>query len=127
MIHYYLFIEAGNVLDTTARYYKVGIGASHQAQRDYLSLVALASDNNYFFVLWGEKTVDFLRKCMVSVFGSDDPITIANHLVPVSARDLVRTLKNKQILAPRQTAITNANHVMRYLSVNYRFTKRGVK
>ena len=42
MKHYYYYIMAGREIDETAQFFKVAVGSSKQAQRDFLYLTLLA-------------------------------------------------------------------------------------
>lgn len=120
MKHYYLLITCGQVLDTSARFYKVPIGTGKQDTRDFLTLTALSAERGYYFHLWDVSVDEFLLKCMDSVWGSSDPLTIANHLSLVPARVLVKTLRVGTSVPLSQTALDNAKRTMYYLNVNYR-------
>lgn len=120
MIHYYLFIQCGQVLDTSARFYKVAIGASRQAMRDFLSLTALSVERGYYFHLWDENSTEFVGKCLSSVWGSSDALTFANHLQQVTSRDLLKVIRSETALPLNDFVLTNAHRCMTFLDVNYR-------
>lgn len=121
MKHYYLFIECGSVLDSTAHFYKVPIGVGKQDTRDYLTLTALAADRGYYFKLWDNETTLFLFRCLDSVWGSHDSMVIASHLALISCRELCKVLHVGSNFENAPSTLTNASHLMKYLNINYRF------
>lgn len=125
MTHYYLYISCdGGIVDaTTTRFYKVGIGQSAQARRDYLFLTAYSVDKGDYFSLWSEEVNAFFLRCLESVYGTSDMLIRVSHLSKVSARQLVRSLRSEGKPIPLND-LRNAEHVMRYLSINYRFQNR---
>lgn len=48
MTRNYIYIEAGREIDMSSRFFRVSIGTNKQANRDYLFLLAWATDHNYF-------------------------------------------------------------------------------
>lgn len=67
MTHYYLYIAAGQTLDTDTAFYKVGIGESAKQVRLRAWLQSYAHDNGHFFVRWSLDAVEFLTKCQESI------------------------------------------------------------
>lgn len=120
MIHYYLLIQCGKVLDTSARFYKVSIGSSRQAVRDFLSLTALSVERGYYFHLWDENTTEFVGKCLASVWGSSDALTFANHLQQVTSRELLKVIRDEVSLPLDDFVLSNAHRCMTFLDINYR-------
>lgn len=114
MTHYYLYIEAGQVLDETARFYQVGIGTSRQANSDYLYLLSRATESGHYFALWSDEVDDFLSKVKKSLHRSD--------LTPqrILARDYVRACKAAVAVPPSVTAAVNADHMRKNFDTTYR-------
>ena len=114
MTHYHLYIEAGATVDTTSRFYKVAIGSSKQAQKDYLFLVAHAVNNGHYFEMWSTKVDEFLEKCWT--------LSQLNRssVIPTTARDLVRSFKTNTRPTLSSQALINRHRMMNALSVAYR-------
>lgn len=88
MTHYHLYIKAGLEIDSTTRFYKVGIGQSERQIRIYTWLEAFAAEHGHFFALWNNDAAEFYTKCCDSI-GHD-----AAPLIITSAEELKKTLKN---------------------------------
>ena len=114
MTHYYLYIEAGATVDTTSRFYKVAVGTSKQAQKDYLFLVAHAVDNGHFFEIWSTQVDAFLEKCW-SLSQLD-----RSSVVPTTARDLVRAFKTNTRPTLSSQTLINRHRMMNALNIAYR-------
>lgn len=114
MTHYHIYIAAGNVLDGSSKFFKVGIGASKQANRDYLFLLAHATDNGHFFEAWSDKVDEFLMKIRHS---------LGYHYLPmevVDARSLVRAIKSGTAIPLNQSHLHAADQQRKALDLNYR-------
>ncbi|MDT3387158.1 MAG: hypothetical protein LIR46_05265 [Bacteroidota bacterium] len=115
MLHYHYLITCGDCLDETTHIYQVGIGRGSQADRDYLFLMAYATDNNYFFNLRTLESTEFVQRILVA------------HNIPqsaiqqVKARDLVRAIKAAQKLPLSQISLNAAHSLRKSLNANYRF------
>lgn len=88
MTHYYLYIAAGQTIDTDTAFYKVGIGESAQQLRLRAWLQAYAHDNGHFFVRWSMDAVEFMTKCHDSI-GIDH-----RELLHLSGKELVGILRD---------------------------------
>lgn len=116
MTHYYDYIVAGRLVDQSAEVFKVGIGTSKQAQRDFLTLTAISVDRNHYFHIHDDKSCDFVMRVRQSVEGVLLPSTLC------AARDLVRYLK-KGVPVPRVTDVLRSSHHQNtLLSLNYRIS-----
>lgn len=113
MTHKYLYIECGNILDETAKFYLVYVGTSQQANRDYLFLTAYSVEHGHFFELNSRRVADFLDKVRCSLPCMAQPIA-------VSSRELVRHFRNGTRPSLSAAQLANYNHVMTYLNLNYR-------
>ena len=113
MKHYHLYIEAGRMIDENSHFYKVSIGASQQADRDYLFLVAHAADHGHYFALWSADVDDFLAKIKKSLNLDFVP------LQPISARDLVRHIKAGTIPPLSPQVLNNADTMRKFFNLDY--------
>lgn len=67
MVHYYLLIATGNVVDANSGFYKVGVGAT---KRDYSALAFLqrfADANGYYLQKYSIEVSEFLSKIAKSL------------------------------------------------------------
>ena len=88
MTHYYLYIAAGQTIDTDTAFYKVGLGESAQQVRLRAWLQSYAHDNGHFFVRWSLDAVEFMTKCHDSIgIGHRD-------LLALSGKELVGILRD---------------------------------
>ena len=116
MIHYHLYIAAGRQIDSSAQFFKVAVGSSARANRDFLFLVAHAVDNSHYFALWSQSEVEFCERIARSLSLSHLPFR------RVSARDLVRSFKQGSSL-PLSAGLLHAAHQQRaWLDLDYRIS-----
>ncbi len=88
MTHYYLYIQAGQELNTRTAFYKVGVGESDAQIKKLAWLQAYANDHGHFFVLWSPDAVQFMIKCQGSIGPN------AKNVVAIKANDLVRYFRD---------------------------------
>ena len=125
MTSYYHLIAAGREISDTSDFYLVGVGTSRQANRDYLFLLAWATQRDYYFHIVDVDSTDFFMKCLRSV----DPVANTNCFITtkakkVTARDLVRAIKLSEAVPASLQHIRQANHLRDFLDVNYRAFRR---
>ena len=101
MTHYYLYIRAGQTIDTDTRFYKVGIGESEAQRRKFAWLESYAFEHGHFFVIWSPDAADFMLKCQQSI-GRD-----SSNIIALKAVELVRILRDGH--AEPSTFQTNVN------------------
>lgn len=121
MTHYYLLIEESGVLTSESKIWKVAVGQSKQADRDFLFLLAHTADNGYYFEKITGAVAEFLYNIAVSVapVGSESPIDYLN-IRQVKARDLVRSIK-KRTAIPLDSLLLQHQRAFRYLTnINFR-------
>lgn len=114
MKHYYFYIEAGREIDESARFYKVAVGSSKQAQRDFLFLTSFSVEHGHYFALVSTESVEFLDKVRASQGLREIDFTYCD------ARDLVRTFKNNVQLMMEPSLMVNNDHQRKILNINYR-------
>lgn len=119
--HYYYYIEAGAAIDCGSRFFRVGIGTSRQAVRDYLFLTAHAVSNGFYFERDSEPVSQFLTK-ISSSFGyrsvADLPLT------QVDARELVRCIKSNWAAVKNHACHDATERQRLMLNADYRFMSK---
>lgn len=121
MVHYYLYIDAGKVLDESTKFYRVSCGSSKQASRDFLFLVAHSVDNGHFFELWSREVDDFYSKVRSSLLpGCKESDGFNVLLIPITARELVKSFKESTAIPIPSNVIDNRKRMLSYLNLNYR-------
>ena len=121
MTHYYYYIDTGRQIDATTKFYRVAVSSSKQGDRDYLYLLARASDCGHYFARDSADVSAFLQRIAKSLYGSSccDAISRLN-VQMVKARDLVRAFKASVSLPLSQVALSNHNDQMNALNSCYR-------
>lgn len=126
MTHSYLYIEAGRIIDENSKFYRVFVGTSRQANRDYLFLLAYAETNNYFLQIDSQVTDDYLLNIAKSLpnFQKHFPFDNLN-LQQVQIRDLVRSIKAHEAIQ-RQALTRNFSSLQRELLDSAYFTFKNL-
>ena len=88
MLHFHYYVSAGPQCNDTTRIYKVGIGISLQAQRDFQFLTDYAAQHGHYFSPISDASDVFIMKLRRSLAEYDIQMTYC------SARDLVRLFKD---------------------------------
>ena len=120
MTRFYLFIDAGKVVDESTAFYRVGIGTSKRDVSCFRQLARIATAKGSYFHRWDNTTSDFLTRCIGSVYGGTNALVVASHLIPIKCGDLVKVLEGRQTAKPLQDAVKQASHLLRFQSLNYR-------
>lgn len=115
----YYYIMAGAVIDSTTRIYSVACGTSTQANRDFLFLTAYAVQHGHYFEIRSNNSTNFISSILDNYKGILNEPAIQR----VSARELVRNLKSSTEIPAAQNVLDNQNHVLNYLSLEYRTAK----
>lgn len=116
MNHYYLYIETGAVVDGSARFFKVAVGASRQANRGFLYLVARAASCGHYFELVSDETDVFLEKIAHSL-GLRSVCDL--DCTQVTARCLVKSFKSGAPLAKNPAQLHAAEVQRKLLNPDY--------
>lgn len=121
MVHYYYLICAGSRVDQDSIFYRVGVGTSCQANRDYLFLTAAAVDKGWYFERVSDVSDEFLRKLAESLYPTDDGTSLLRLQVKqCMVRDVVRSIKRGEALPSDVNSAKNRLNSLHYLSLNYR-------
>lgn len=115
----FYYIMAGTVIDSTTRIYSVACGTSTQANRDFLFLTAFAVQHGHYFEIRSQNSTDFISRILDNYKG----IITEPAIQRVSSRELVRNLKSSTEIPAAQNVLDNQNHVLHYLSLDYRTAK----
>lgn len=115
----YYYIMAGAVIDSTTRIYSVACGTSTQANRDFLFLTAYAVQHGHYFEIRSNNSTNFISSILDNYKGILNEPAIQR----VSARELVRSMKSSTEIPAAQNVLDNQNHVLHYLSLDYRTAK----
>lgn len=123
MQHSHILITAGATIDNTSRFYRVWVGQSRQADRDYLFLLNWCVTHGYYFERYTTEVQSFLFKIADSIAApAADPHVDSLHLLDIKARDLVRHIKAGTSPSYPENALHNAHHVRAMLDTNYRIS-----
>lgn len=125
MTRNYIYIEAGREIDTSSRFFRVSIGTNKQANRDYLFLLAYATDHNYYLELNSSKVADYLLNIAKSLGDSTPGRTLdILNIQNVKVRDLVRALKNSSRISDRYLTRSCEEHQRDLLDSAYYSMKK---
>lgn len=114
MSRIYYFIEAGQTVDLSARFYRVEVSATKQGDRDFLFLLARAASLNYYFELRSVASTAFIARLANSLGVDFLPMQA------VKARDLVRALKKGVSMPPPPNAAAQTAHFRELTNLDYR-------
>lgn len=115
----YYYIMADAVIDSTTRIYSVACGTSTQANRDFLFLTAYAVQHGHYFEIRSNNSTNFISRILDNYKG----ILTEPAIQRVSSRELVRSMKSSTEIPAAQNVLDNQNHVLNYLSLEYRTAK----
>ena len=113
MTHYYLYIQAGQELNTYTAFYKVGVGQSVAQTKKLAWLQAYAHEHGHFFVIWSPDAVDFMIKCQKSIGPN------AKNVIAIMANDLIRFLRDGAEVPSSYQAELNRHRLMMQVDSNY--------
>lgn len=113
MTHYYLYIKAGQELDTNTDFFKVGIGESASQIRKRAWLQAYANEHGHFFVIWSPEAVEFMIKCQQSIGPN------AKNVIAIMANDLVFILRDGGEMPSSYQAELNRHQLMMKIDSSY--------
>lgn len=113
MKSFYLYVQAGVIMDDTARLFKVGIGSSAADYKLCAQLADFAASRGHWFEKWSPVTADFVLK--VRQFYPD-----ALPLMYASPRALLASLRNASALPIPDALLHNNHHLLFSLSCEYR-------
>lgn len=121
MTHYYYLICAGSQVDQDSLFFRVGVGTSSQANRDFLFLTAQAVDKGWYFERVSAASDDFVRKLAESLYPTTDGTSLLRLQVKQClVRDVVRSIKRDEALPSDVVSAKNRLNSLQFLSLNYR-------
>ena len=113
MTHYYLYIQAGQTLDSNTAFYKVGVGQSVAQIKKLAWLQAYAHEQGHFFVIWSPDAIDFMIKCQKSIGPN------AKKVLAIMANDLIKILRVGAEGLPSYQAELNRQHLLMQIDSSY--------
>lgn len=126
MTRYHILIEANQTIDESSKFWKVAVGTSQQANRDYLYLLAFCVDHNFYFQLWSNEVDTFLHNIAKSLNQiSTETGVMTLPIQTISARDLVKSIKTATAVKPNLMAEQNRNRLLSLLDSNYFFFEQN--
>ena len=121
---YYIMIQAGEVITTSSRFFRVSVGDSKRDVMHYFWLRDYCEEHGYFIHPVSEGTYEFLEKCLRSVYGYCDMVLVAACLYDVSVSEVRMILTGCAPLPDTSQAVANASRCMVSLSVGYRCSQK---
>lgn len=88
MTHYYYYIEAGSEISQNSHFFRVAVGSSARAQRDFLFLIAYSVQHAHYFERFSAESDAFISQIASSLLVPRLPF------VQIKAHDLVRCFKH---------------------------------
>lgn len=121
MTHYYYYITAGNTIDVTSQVYLVSVGTSMQGNRDYLYVLAHATNMGYYFEIRSLESSRFVSR-MLNQLRDDAAVQqrTAPQLQQIKIRDLVRNIKSELAQPLSASALHNAHELRNLIDGSYR-------
>lgn len=116
MLHFHYYVSAGPQCNDTTRIYKVGIGISLQAQRDFQFLTDYAAQHGHYFSPISDASDIFIMKLRRSLAEYDIQITYC------SARDLVRLFKDATGTALNPAVLRSIHSQQTLTNIDYRIS-----
>lgn len=121
MTHFYYLICAGSQVDQDSLFFRVGVGTSSQANKDFLFLTAQAVDKGWYFERVSAASDDFVRKLAETLYPTDDGTSLMRLKIrQCLVRDVVRSIKKGKALPSDVNSAKNRLNSLHYLSLNYR-------
>lgn len=121
MVHYYYLICAGSRVDQDSLFFRVGVGTSSQANRDFLFLTAAAVDKGWYFERVSDVSNEFVRRLADSIYPTTDGTSMMRLKIrQCMIRDVVRSIKKGEALPSDVNSDKNRLNSLHYLSLNYR-------
>lgn len=121
---YYILIQAGEVITTSSRFFRVSVGSSKSDIEQYFWLRDYCKENGYYLEQVCNGTYKFIEKCLRSVYGYCDMVLVAACLYDVSVSEVRIILTGCAPLPDTSRAVANASRCMVTLSVNYRLCQK---
>lgn len=121
MTHYYYYITAGNSIDMTSLVYLVAVGTSKQGTRDFLYVLAHATNMGYYFEIRSLETTQFVSR-VLNQLRNDAAVQQRQtpQLQLIKIRELVRNIKSELAQPLSASALHNAHELRNYIDGSYR-------
>lgn len=116
MTHYYYLIETEGELHLNSRFFRLALGTSAQATRDYLFIIGWCESHGYYFEKDSVETSQFIMNCAKS-FG----VTLADlQVCSCTGRDYVRACKSLGYAVHNDLPSSRECQMRAAIDVNYR-------
>lgn len=99
-------------MDETSHVYRVAVGTSIQANRDYLYLIAYSESHGHYFEIVSQKSTDFVSKVLDTGY----------QLEAITARELVRSIKSRTVNPLNPSALSHQHRYQMQTNLNYRIS-----
>ena len=121
MTHYYYYITAGNTIDITSKVYLVAVGTSKQGNRDFLYVLAHATNMGYYFEIRSLETTQFVSR-VLNQLRNDPAVQLRQtpQLQLIKIRELVRNIKSELAQPLSASALHNAHELRNFIDGSYR-------
>ena len=121
MTNYYYYITTGNSIDMTSQVYLVAVGTSMQGNRDYLYVLAHATNMGYYFEIHSLESTRFVSRVLNQMRNdAADQQRPTPQLQLIKIRDLVRNIKSELAQPLSASALQNAHELRNFIDGSYR-------
>lgn len=118
MTHYYFYIDAGQAIDLTTRFYKVAIGESRRERSVLNHLTQYAADHHHYFSLVNQESTSFFHNCLSSLAPSVPTVQY------IRGCDLLRNFRSTQAQPLSDNFCHNRHQLSLTLDLDYRISSR---
>lgn len=105
MVHWYILIAAGAIVDSSSRFYKIGIGNSMRDVKNLSKLQDFAAANGYYFHIIDNEASNFLMKIADSLGVQLFDLNIQRYKLQNIQRDLFKKNALPDLQLPTPQAI----------------------
>lgn len=116
MTHFYYYVEAGAVVDSTTTVYRVAVSQSKQGDRDYLFLLSYSVTHGHYFAIDSLVSSNFISQLKRAYVG----VLVEPVVRAITARELVRSFKNQLRQSFTPGSLSTNHDDLNYLNLNYR-------
>lgn len=118
MTHYYFYIDAGQSIDLTTKFYKVAVGESKRERSVLKHLTQYAAAHGHYFSLVNQQSFDFVQNCIRSLEPS------APNIQHIRGWELLRNFRNTQATPLSENFCHNRHQLSLTLDLDYRISSR---
>ena len=118
MTHYYFYIDAGQSIDLTTKFYKVAVGESKRERSVLNRLSQYATAHGHYFSLVNQQSFDFVQNCIRSLEPS------APNIQHIRGWELLRNFRNTLATPLSEDLCHNRHQLSLTLDLEYRISSR---